>query len=158
MTTLAPWRSRFSPFHRVTPWSELESLHERLERMMNRGVPGMSTEEPMAWAPAVDLEEGESEFTLTAELAGMSEEDIHLDVEDNVLTLQGEKKTEREEKNGNGRWHLVERTYGTFERSFTLPRAVDTENIEAEFDKGLLTVHIPKRAAASARRISIGEK
>jgi HSP20 family protein len=89
----------------------------------------------------------------------MSEKDVTVDVEGNTLTLKGEKKTEREEKKEkNGRWHLVERAWGSFERSFTLPSSVDPQKIKADFENGLLTVHLPKRETSTARRVPISGK
>lgn len=155
MSTLIPRRTRFSTIPRLVPLSDIETMQDRLDRMWGR-IPGVLAEETAEWLPAVDLEEKENEFLLTAELPGMSEKDVKVDVEGNTLTLRGEKQTEREEKNEKeGRWHLVERAWGSFERSFTLPSTVDSQKIEAEFKNGLLTVHLPKRATSTARRVPI---
>jgi HSP20 family protein len=153
MKTLQPRRAP------LTPWSELENLQNRLERMLSGTLPRFAAELPMEWAPAVDMKETEQEFVLTAELPGIDEKDVDVEVEQNVLTIRGEKKSEREEKQEkDGHWHVVERSYGSFARSFTLPPAVDGAKIKADFDKGLLTVHLPKRKESAARRISIGAK
>jgi HSP20 family protein len=154
MSTMIPWRTRFQ---RLAPWSDFESLQDRLDRIWGR-VPGVFPEETMEWLPAVDLQEKDDEFLLTAEFPGMDEKDVAVDVEGNTLTLKGEKKTEREEKKKNGRWHLVERAWGSFERSLTLPISVDSQRIKAEFKNGLLTVHLPKRETSTARRVPISGK
>jgi HSP20 family protein len=99
------------------------------------------------WFPAVELAEADGEFVLTAELPGMSKDDVDVSVDDNVLTLKGEKKTEREE--AHNRMHIRERAYGTFERSFTLPRNVDAGKIRADFHDGLVEIHMPKHETVS---------
>lgn len=155
MSTLAPWRPRLSPFARISPWFDADDLQHRLDRAFGRPFPNL-TEEPMRWLPAIDLKELEGEFVLTGEFPGMSEEDINVDIEQNTLTLRGEKRSEREEEKENGgRWHLIERSYGSFRRSFTLPSSVDASSIKARFESGVLTVHMPKRKESSARRIAI---
>jgi HSP20 family protein len=144
---------------RLAPFAELEGLQNRLDRIFAGSLPGLVAEEPMEWLPAVDMKETEDEFVMTAELPGMTEKDVDIEVEQNVLTIKGEKKSEREEKNGkNGHWHIVERSYGSFARSFTLPPAVEAGKIAARFDAGVLTVHLPKRKESTARRIAIGAK
>ncbi|MGQ0676301.1 MAG: Hsp20/alpha crystallin family protein, partial [Rhodospirillales bacterium] len=94
---------------------------------------------------------------VTAELPGMEEKDVELVVQDDVLTIRGEKKFEKEEKNKD--YHMVERQYGSFQRSFTLPDIVDREKIAAKFDKGVLNVTLPKSAKAKerTRKIQIGK-
>ena len=154
MSTMIPWRTRFSPLSRLAPWSDIENLQDRVDRLMGRK--GLFSEELAEWSPAIDLEEKEKEFVMTGEFPGMTEKDITVDVEQNTLTLKGEKRSEREEKNEkNGRWHLIERSWGSFERSFTLPSGVDAPKIKAEFTNGVLTIHLPKREASTARRIPI---
>lgn len=147
MRALTPWRPR------IAPWQEIESLQDHVSRMLGRGMPMFVPEETMDWVPAMNLEEEDEEYILTAELPGMSREDVEVEVEENVLTLRGEKKMEREEK--EGRWHMSERSWGTFERSLTLPRSVDPDEIEAEFQDGLLTVHLPKRQDVRGRKIPL---
>ena len=113
-----------------------------------------------SWLPAVNVEDGEEGLTLTAELPGLAENDVHIDVEHNVLTISGEKSDEREseEEEGGRRFHLKERSYGSFRRAFTLPRTVDSEGITAEFENGVLTVHLPKAAEAKSRKIKVKAK
>ncbi len=105
------------------------------------------------WLPAVELVEKEGEFVLTAEIPGMSKEDVRVSVEDDVLTLRGEKKFEREEE--KDRMHIREREYGTFMRSFTLPRNVEVSKVKAEYHDGVVEVHMPKGIEAKGRDIVI---
>ena len=109
----------------------------------------------MLRAPEADVVETENEIRVTAEMAGMRPEDVNVDLENNVLTISGEKRLEREEGKEGSTYHLSERRYGKFSRSFVLPRDVDSEKIEARFDNGVLTIRIPKSERARRRRISI---
>lgn len=106
-------------------------------------------------APEADVVESEDQIRVIVELPGMRGEDIELDLENNVLTVRGEKRQEREEEKDT--WHLSERRYGRFSRSFVLPRDVEQEKIEAHFQNGVLDVTIPKSERARRRRISIGD-
>jgi HSP20 family protein len=106
-------------------------------------------------APETDVVETEKEIRVVTEMPGLKRENIEIDVENNVLTIRGEKREERTEGE-QGRWHLAERRYGTFSRSFVLPRDVDAENIQASFQDGVLTVTVPKSEKARRRRIEIG--
>ncbi|MBI4183013.1 MAG: Hsp20/alpha crystallin family protein [Proteobacteria bacterium] len=109
-------------------------------------------------APAVDLIESETEYRVTAELPGLEEKDIELTLSDDVLTLSGEKKEEREERRTD--YYLSERRYGSFRRAFRMPEGVDREKIEARFENGVLTVTLPKTKAAQrkARKIAVKGK
>ena len=107
------------------------------------------------WNPAVDVRETPKELRLDVELPGMREEDIEIEVENSMVTIRGEKSAERKEGE-EGRFHLVERTYGSFQRSFQLPQGVDEKQIQADFDKGVLHISIPKAALPQPRRIEIG--
>lgn len=155
MSTLIPRRTRLAPLPRSTPWADFESWQDRLERLIGgAGFPPVA--DVTTWTPAIDVEEKESEFVLTAECPGMKEKDIAVDVEQNTLTIKGEKQSEREEKKEkNGRWHLVERSWGSFERSFTLPSNADTSRAKASFENGVLTIRLPKREPSTARRVPI---
>jgi HSP20 family protein len=106
-------------------------------------------------APETDVVESEKEIRVISEMPGLTRENIEIDVENNVLTIRGEKREQRTEGE-QGRWHLAERRYGTFSRSFVLPRDVDAENIQANFQDGVLTVTVPKSEKARRRRIEIG--
>ena len=104
-------------------------------------------------APVVDVAERDGDFRITAELPGMDATNVELVVTEDMLTIRGEKKEEKEEKTEN--YHRSERRFGSFQRSFQLPRGVDREKIEAKFDKGVLTVTLPKTAEAAARQKKI---
>ena len=148
--------TRYSPRQgsSLSPWNELERMSNGLSRLFDQPWPGFSPADGGAWMPSVNVEETGDELVLTAELPGMSLDDIDLEVENNVLTLSGEKKEERE-PDENRKYHLWERTYGSFQRSFTLPRTVDPEKIDARFENGILHVHMPKQEQAKGRRITI---
>lgn len=107
--------------------------------------------------PAIDVTENDDAVTLTAELPGLAEEEVDLTVRDGVITLKGEKKHERDEEKDNV--HITERSYGSFQRSMPVPDRVDTDKISAKFDKGVLTVVMPKKAEAASpsRKIEIGK-
>jgi len=108
--------------------------------------------------PAVDVAEDEKAVTLTAELPGLKDEDVEVVLRDDMLTVKGEKKSEREEKKEN--YHLTERRYGAFERTFRLPETADADKIKAAFDDGVLTVTVPKKAEAKVKaekKIKIGK-
>jgi len=112
-------------------------------------------EEPQTtdWGPAVELTEENGFYQLTAELPGMKPEDVEITIEDNVLTLKGKKEEEKEEKDRH--YHISERRYGEFQRSFLLPRSIATDEIRAEMKDGVLTVILPKVQEAVGRRIEI---
>ena len=142
----------------VSPWHELESLNDRMRRWIDDPTFGTSLfRAPLFsetdWLPPVELVEEDDEFVLTAELPGMSKEDVEVSIDDNVLTLKGEKKTEREEE--RDRMHIREREYGRFERSFTLPRNVSTDEARADFHDGIVEIHLPKGEEAKSRKIEI---
>lgn len=142
--TLVRWR----------PLSDMVALQDEMSRMFDDVVRRTSTHSGLgAWYPPVDLLENESEFKLVAELPGMARDDVKISLTDNLLTLRGEKKAQSEEKEQN--WHHVERTYGTFERSFHLTNAVDPSKVKARFENGILTVMLPKVEEARPREIRI---
>ena len=124
----------------------------RLAREMDTLFGGLSGSSDL-WSPPVDVEETPDHLVLTAELPGMSHEHIDVELEDGVLTIQGEKKEERKEDNTQGL--LYERRWGSFTRRFTLPRAVDPNNITANFENGILTIRVPKAEEAKGRKIQI---
>jgi HSP20 family protein len=106
------------------------------------------------WVPAMDLVETDEHFVLKADLPGMTESDVSIEVENNVLTIAGERKTEqRAEREG---YYRIERAFGSFARSLTLPEGIDAESVTATFDNGVLEVRIPKPAQAKPRRVQIG--
>lgn len=107
-----------------------------------------------SFTPAVDIKENENEIRLELELAGLKPEDAEISAENGVLSIRGEKRVERKEGDET-RYQVVERTYGTFMRTFQLPQGVDEDQIKAEFENGVLTVHIPKAALPQPKRIQI---
>jgi len=143
--------TRRSPF--LSPWQELEDVSDRLNRLFGVPAQGEASSRTL-WTPAVNVAETKEELILSAELPGMNIDDVEIEVENNVLSLRGEKKELREEGDDK-RYHLWERCYGTFERSFTLPRTVKTDGITAHFRDGILHVQMPKAPEAKSRKISI---
>jgi HSP20 family protein len=105
------------------------------------------------WAPAMDLVEAEDHYVLHADLPGMSEVDVSIEINDNVLTVSGERRDEQEHR-GQG-WHRVERTFGRFSRSLSLPEGVDADAVTASFDRGVLSIRVPKPEQRKPRRIQI---
>lgn len=142
----------------LAPWRELNELHNRISRLFDEAFGSSLLGEGAAWVPAADVMESADSIVVTCELPGMSADDVEIHLENNVLTIQGEKKEVRAEEDKDRRYHLWERTYGAFHRSFTLPRTVDADKISAEFANGVLTVTLPKTAEAKGRRIQISTK
>jgi HSP20 family protein len=131
-------------------WDRLE---DRMQRLMG-GMPLWEpTSEAFVWAPKIDFADDNGNFVMTAELPGVEPKDVDIEVEGNVLTVKGEKKTTREHK--EERIQVAERRYGAFERSFTLPSSADPEKITAEFKQGVLTVQIAKRPEARGKKIQV---
>ena len=106
------------------------------------------------WLPAMDLVEAEDHFVLKADLPGLDEDAVSIEVQDNVLTVSGERKSEHEQRQKG--WYRVERSFGRFSRSLTLPEGVNADGISANFDKGVLEIRIPKPEERKPRRIEIG--
>ena len=106
-----------------------------------------------AFYPAVDIHEGDKEITLKADLPGIKKEDVHLDIDDGVITLKGERKFEKEDKQDN--YHRIERSYGSFHRSFTLPSTVDRDKIKAKYSSGILEITLPKTEEAKPKSIPV---
>ena len=142
---------------RWEPFRDLLSLQERMNRLFDESARGRQGEEDWAlggsWAPPVDIYEHESNIVLKAEIPGIDPKDVDVRVENNTLTLRGERKFDDEVKKDS--YHRVERAYGAFTRSFTLPSVVDTTNIKAEYKDGVLRVTLPKRDEAKPKSISI---
>ncbi len=117
---------------------------------------GIWPESALNVVPAVDLEETEDAFKITAELPGMTKKDIKITLENNVLSISGEKKAEKETKDKN--YHRVERSYGKFHRAFELPGVVNREKIEAEYKDGILSISVPKTEEAKPKQIEVKVK
>jgi len=138
----------------LSPWRDLEEVSNRLARMFEDSPLSTGTNGG-TWVPAVNVEETKDALVLSAELPGMTHDNISIDLENNVLTISGEKTEERTEGDEERRYHLWERRYGNFQRSFTLPRTVKAEDIQASFDNGILRVRMPKVAEAKGRKIEV---
>lgn len=138
-------------------WNDLFSSRRDLDRVFDRFL-SQAGSMTGPWVPAVDVRETGEAIEVVAELPGLRSEDVEVNIENNVLSIGGEKKHQYAEQNGEGEYHLVERRHGKFERSFTLPRTVDAQRISARFDNGLLTVTLPKAEAAKPRRVEVKTK
>ena len=141
---------------RWAPVRDMVTLREKMNRMFEDAFAGKGEDKDMApssWAPAVDIYETENEIVMTAEIPGIDEKDIEIKIEDNTLTLRGERKFSKETKEEN--YHRLERSYGTFYRAFTLPNSVDPDNIQAEHENGILRVTMPKKQELKPRTVKI---
>ena len=142
---------------RWEPVRELSSLQNDMNRLFNTFFDAPTAANGGGasgrWIPAMDLVETDEHFVLKADLPGLSDEDVHIDVEDNVLTVSGERKSEHEDKREG--YVRVERSYGSFRRSLTLPEGVDADAVSASFDRGVLEVRIPKPEQRKPRRVAI---
>ena len=137
---------------RWSPYRNLISLPDEVERFFNGfGLDYQNSDS--VWSPTVDISETEDQYEVKAEIPGLKKEDIKLSVEDSVLTLSGERKVEKKSDKKN--YHRLERAYGRFERSFRLPREVDSESIKASYKNGVLTVQIPKSEAIKPKEIAV---
>ena len=142
---------------RWEPLRELGSLQNEMNRLFNTVFdtpPPGNGGTLRRWVPAMDLVETEDHFLLKADLPGLDESDVSIEVQDGTLTISGERKAEHE-SNEEG-YYRVERAFGSFSRSLTLPKGVDADAVSASFDRGVLEVRIPKPAERKPRRISIG--
>jgi len=138
---------------RWDPYREVSSLQDRLNRAFGGRTERDDEMQLAAWAPPVDIAEEKDRILITAELPGFQENEIEIQTENGMLTLRGERKFEKETDGKS--YHRVERSYGQFVRSFSLPNNVDREKIQATFRDGLLQVELPKREDAKPRTIKI---
>jgi HSP20 family protein len=149
MTLLTRWE----------PFRELSTMQDRLNRMNRLFRESYSSEGPEEaltttnFAPPVDIYEDEHHITLKLEVPGIDEKDIDVRIEGNALTVHGERKAEKEEKEENFR--RIERQYGSFTRSFTLPSSVDLAQVSAHYDKGVLKINLAKKAEAKPKQIKV---
>ena len=150
--------SRWEPFRsQLNPWKELEDVEKRLSALWGR-TPAKAEGQKEAisvaeWSPLVDITEDEKEYLIKAELPEIKKEDVKLTVQDNVLAISGERKYEKEEK--NKKYHRVDRAYGSFLRSFTLPEDADGTRVAAEYKDGILKVHLPKSEKPKPKSIEV---
>jgi HSP20 family protein len=141
---------------RWDPIRELDSLQGDMNRLFDRFFEGgRGNGGSGRWIPAMDLAETENSLVLRADLPGMTEDDVNIEIKDGVLTVSGERKAEHEEK-GEG-YHRVERSFGSFSRSLSLPDGVDAGKVEAAFKDGVLEVTIPKPEETKPTRVAIGK-
>jgi HSP20 family protein len=142
---------------RWDPGRELDSLQSDVNRLFDSffgSRPGDGIRR-QRWVPAMDLVEEDDSLVLRADLPGMSEDDVNIEVKDGVLTVSGERKAE-EKKQGEG-YYRVERAFGSFSRSLSIPEGIDPEQVSAQFDNGVLEVRIPKPAERKPHRVQIGK-
>lgn len=150
--------TRWEPTTRWNPFKELEEMEKRLSTLFGR--PPVSTggdkKEAISvaeWSPLVDISEDENEYVIKAEVPEMKKEEIKITVHDDVLSISGERKYEKEDK--GKKYHRVERAYGSFMRSFTLPEDADGSKVNAEYKDGILKVHLPKSEKAKPKAIEV---
>jgi HSP20 family protein len=147
---------------RWEPVRELGTIQNEMNRLFNTFFEAPQGNGPSTlrrWIPAMDLVETDGEYVLRADLPGLSEQDVNIELEDNVLTVSGERKAEHEERKEG--YYRVERASGSFSRSLTLPEGVDPEGVKANFDRGVLEVRVPKPEEHKPRKVQItvgGEK
>jgi HSP20 family protein len=144
---LMPWR-------RQTPISNLSTLQQEMNRMFEDAFAPFSrfSESQQVMLP-VDIKEDEKSLTVTAELPGVDKKNVHIDIRDNILTIKGEKHSEKREDKDN--WHSIERSYGSFSRRVMLPCDVDDSQADASMDKGVLTLKLPKATGTSPKSIPV---
>lgn len=138
------------------PFRELRTINDEMNRLFGAGSTGsLDTNDLVrgAWSPRVDIFEDDNRLVVEAELPGLSRDDFEVSVENNVLTLKGERKFEKTTEGDN--YHRVERSYGNFSRQFTLPQTVTSEGAAADFDNGVLRIALPKREETKARKIEV---
>ncbi|MCS6284585.1 MAG: Hsp20/alpha crystallin family protein [Nitrospira sp.] len=146
MTTLMRW----------DPFRELEDMSDRLNRMFARPAVRTNGKETLTvadWSPTVDISETDGEYLIKAELPEVKKDDVKVTLEDGILTIQGERRREKDEK--TTKYHRVERSYGSFVRSFSLPDQVDENGVKAEYRDGMLNLRIPKSEKAKPRAIEV---
>jgi len=139
---------------RWNPMQELSLLNRRLKKLLDEDLfPELFTSEWRSWTPPVDIYETDNEIVVKAELPDIDIKDVDVKLEDNRLTIKGERRFSDEVKKES--YHLIERYYGSFQRTFELPTSVDRDKVEAKYDKGVLTVTLPKREEAKKKKIEI---
>jgi HSP20 family protein len=149
--------TRREPTMRWDPAKDLEEIGQRFNRLFGRIAPrsdgGQEALTVADWVPSVDIAEDDKEYVIKAEIPEVDKKDVKVTVQEGVLTIQGERKQEKEEN--NKRYHRVERTYGTFVRSFLLPEDTDEDKLQAEFKDGMLLIHLPKSEKAKPKAVEI---
>src|SRR5215207_845879 len=138
----------------MSTWSPFSDLRTHINRLFDLSYPTRAAESFGDWAPALDASEDKDKFTVTLEIPGMKKEDINVTLHDGVLTVSGERKSEKEVKDGST-VHRTERFYGKFSRSVSLPSAVKSDKVAAAYRDGVLTVEIPKAEEGKPRQIDV---
>ena len=140
---------------RWDPFANLDDMFSRMPGLVGRWPRwvGNGGGAAVEWSPSVDISETDSEYLLKAQLPAVKKEDVQVTIDNGVITIKGERKQQKEEK--NEKYHRVESFYGTFERSFSLPEDVNTDSIKCESKEGILTVHIPKAALKKSKPVQI---
>ena len=139
-----------------SPFDEMFNVDSMINKFFRGGVVDDGTFFPAAWSPAVDVAEHENNYLVNVELPGIGKDDVKITMRENVLTIEGEKKAENETKDKN--YHRVERSFGKFQRSFSLPKNVKSDAIEAEYKDGVLSVSIPKAEEVKPKQIEVKVK
>jgi HSP20 family protein len=140
--------------NRWNPNRDFSGLQEHLNRLFEGGYSRRAENSNLTtWAPAVDIYETENELVIKADLPEINEKELDVQIENNMLTIRGERKFDQKVEEGS--YLRTERTYGSFSRSFSLPNTVNTENIKAEYKNGVLTVELPKRAESKPRQVKV---
>ena len=153
--------TRWDPFRlsRFDPFKELEEMQRRMETVLgrpglrSRGAEGGESLAMTEWAPLVDIVEDDKEYLIKAEIPEIDKEQVKVSVQNGLLTLRGDRRMEKEEK--GKKYHRVERAYGSFVRTFSLPDDVDTAKVSAEFKEGLLKIYLPKSEKARPKAIEV---
>lgn len=150
--------TRWHPLRGSTwdPFKEISDMENRLSRLFSAPTTNGGAKEALTvaeWAPAVDIAEDDKEYIIKAELPEVRKEDVKVTVANGELSITGERKFEKEEK--GKKYHRVERAYGSFLRSFSLPEAVDGTKVEAQFKDGMLTIHLPKDEKAKPKTVEV---
>lgn len=155
MSALTRWEPMMS---RWNPFKDLKEIEQHLSTYLSRATERSESgkEEAMTvaeWSPLVDITEDEKEYAIKAELPEVKKEDIKLTIQDNVMCISGERKSEKEEK--GKKYHRIERSYGSFMRSFTLPEGADGSKVSADYKDGVLNVRLPKSEKAKEKSIEV---
>jgi len=151
---------RWNPARDLATWpSDLFGMQREMNRMFDNFFRTSDRSEDSSltvWTPAVDITEHDDDFAVKVELPGINKDDVKITLDSNILTLRGEKKQEKETKKEN--YHRVERSYGSFQRSFTLPANVKSDKIDASYKDGILTINLPKAEEAKPKQVEVKVK
>ncbi len=165
MLELVPWRKHRQPMTRELTDDWLTPLHRQIDQVFTEffgaEMPRLARARPSGrFSPDMDVSETDTRYEVTAELPGMDEKDIDVTLADGVLTVRGEKHSQTEEREDDKHHYRLERSFGAFRRSFRLPAEIDTEDVSASFEKGVLKIVVPKKAAAktATRKIEVRRK